>query len=191
MDSITKICKKCGKVKSIDEFPKRKLRNGCFSTRGSCNFCWINHVVTWNKTNKERRKEISRNSAKKQRNTPEGKIKEAQKRKDSKEQRRDYLQSWRHNNIDKWHAQDARNNHKRRTRVKNTQNTLTIQEWKEIIERQKNICLSCKRPFSEELKPTRDHIIPVSKGGSLTKENVQALCRPCNSSKFNKIIDFR
>ena len=32
-----------------------------------------------------------------------------------------------------------------------------------------------------------DHIIPVSKGGSNTVQNVQLLCRRCNGKKSNKI----
>ena len=30
---------------------------------------------------------------------------------------------------------------------------------------------------------TVDHIVPESKGGAATLENLQAMCRPCNSSK--------
>lgn len=37
----------------------------------------------------------------------------------------------------------------------------------------------------------QDHILPVSKGGGLTQDNVQALCRSCNASKSDKHIDFR
>jgi 5-methylcytosine-specific restriction endonuclease McrA len=32
-----------------------------------------------------------------------------------------------------------------------------------------------------------DHVIPVSKGGSNTVQNVQLLCRRCNSKKSDKI----
>lgn len=79
----------------------------------------------------------------------------------------------------------------RRARIKSTKNTLTKEEWFEILESQDYTCLRCHRKFSDDLKPTMDHIVPVSKGGGLTKENTQALCRFCNSSKQDKIIDYR
>ena len=33
------------------------------------------------------------------------------------------------------------------------------------------------------LAPTLDHVVPISKGGSHTYDNVQCLCRRCNSHK--------
>ncbi len=36
-----------------------------------------------------------------------------------------------------------------------------------------------------------DHIIPVSLGGCTTWENLQILCKGCNSNKYTKVIDYR
>ena len=36
--------------------------------------------------------------------------------------------------------------------------------------------------------PTRDHIIPISKGGNNVKENIVPAYRSCNSKKHNKLI---
>ena len=44
-------------------------------------------------------------------------------------------------------------------------------------------CAGCRRYFSERLKPQIDHILAVSKGGDNSPENLQLLCRSCNSSK--------
>ena len=80
----------------------------------------------------------------------------------------------------------ARAQHRRRVKSQQSPATLTASQWENIISTQGNCCNICGCSFTES-PPTKDHIIPVSKGGGLTKENVQALCRSCNSSKGAKI----
>jgi 5-methylcytosine-specific restriction endonuclease McrA len=89
-------------------------------------------------------------------------------------------------------AKQARANHVRRVRAESAgPATLTAQEWQEIISQQHNRCLGCRKEFGAMLKPTRDHVIPVSCGGPLTRDNTVALCKPCNSRKRDRIIDLR
>ena len=76
-----------------------------------------------------------------------------------------------------------RKNHRRRMRSKQTEATLTAPQWQKILEMQRTRCNLCGRRFTKKLPPTTDHIIPLSKGGGLTFENAQALCRSCNSRK--------
>ena len=80
----------------------------------------------------------------------------------------------------------ARADHNRRTRLKNTECTLTVKQWDKILKMQNNRCVNCGREFGEKLKPTKDHIIPLSLGGGFTLGNVQALCKSCNSKKRNR-----
>lgn len=77
--------------------------------------------------------------------------------------------------------------HLRRSRVKCVRNSLTLLQWEKILETQGNKCAICGKAFCKSRKPTMDHIIPLSKGGGLTFENVQALCGNCNSSKSAKL----
>lgn len=35
--------------------------------------------------------------------------------------------------------------------------------------------------------PTKDHIVPVSRGGRNDAANLQVLCRPCNSRKHDRL----
>jgi 5-methylcytosine-specific restriction endonuclease McrA len=60
--------------------------------------------------------------------------------------------------------------------------THTDAEWERVKEDQGYICLGCglAEPY---IVLTRDHIIPVSKGGTNDISNIQGLCGPCNSRK--------
>ena len=64
---------------------------------------------------------------------------------------------------------------------------LTGREWMAILKKYGGICLRCGS--SERL--TRDHVLPISMGGTTTAANIQPLCRSCNSSKNAKYIDYR
>lgn len=56
----------------------------------------------------------------------------------------------------------------------------TFAEWELLLKQYGNICPRCKKECQNF---TVDHIIPISKGGSNFIENIQPLCRSCNSSK--------
>lgn len=47
----------------------------------------------------------------------------------------------------------------------------------------KILCAYCKREFSESLKPTIDHVIPLALGGKDDLDNLVLACRNCNRDK--------
>lgn len=63
----------------------------------------------------------------------------------------------------------------------------TLKEWKNVLEYFGNRCLWCETTDNLE----RDHVVPISKGGTNYIHNIQPLCKTCNRKKWNKIIDFR
>jgi 5-methylcytosine-specific restriction endonuclease McrA len=65
----------------------------------------------------------------------------------------------------------------------------TLEQWNALKAKYDYSCLSCARP-EPEIKLTRDHIVPLTKGGSDSIENIQPLCQPCNTRKYNKTISF-
>ena len=85
----------------------------------------------------------------------------------------------------------ARYNSARRSRVISQENTLTLEEVNLLLGFQGGVCARCRMEFSSSFPYTLDHMLPVSKGGGLTLNNVQLLCTSCNSSKSNKHIVYR
>lgn len=77
--------------------------------------------------------------------------------------------------------------HRYRTRKSKAGGQYTSQQWQELCEHYGQICLCCRK----KRKLTADHIIPVSKGGTSDINNIQPLCKPCNSKKGDRVIDFR
>ena len=70
-----------------------------------------------------------------------------------------------------------------RARKRNADGSHTLKEWQDLVVKFDNKCAFCK----ESKKLTKDHIIPLSKGGSDFIFNIQPLCKNCNSKKNNKI----
>lgn len=68
-------------------------------------------------------------------------------------------------------------------RRQNAEGSHTLEEWRSLKEECGNLCAFCKLLKSL----TKDHIIPVSEGGSDYISNIQPLCRNCNSRKWKTL----
>lgn len=76
---------------------------------------------------------------------------------------------------------------KRRAHKLGNGGSFTVQEWIELCKRYNHRCLACGK--DEPL--TADHVVPLSKGGTSNIDNIQPLCKSCNSRKRDKTIDYR
>lgn len=59
--------------------------------------------------------------------------------------------------------------------------THTYPEWLAVMARYGNRCVRCG--CYPDPRPCKDHIVPVYQGGSDAVENLQPLCRQCNTAK--------
>lgn len=79
---------------------------------------------------------------------------------------------------------------RRRARKREAEGSHTIQEWESLKATYSFTCLACEKR-EPNITLTRDHIVPLEKGGSDSITNIQPLCARCNSKKNNKTIDYR
>lgn len=80
------------------------------------------------------------------------------------------------------------NEQKRSISLKASKDHYTPSEWLELVYECVGKCLRCGNYTA---KLTADHIIPLTRGGSDGIENIQPLCKGCNSRKGTKTIDYR
>ena len=94
------------------------------------------------------------------------------------------VSQWRRANPDKIRLYTRRNKILRRCAL----GSHTLEEWQALCDYYMNQCLCCGEVPD---KLTRDHIIPISQGGTDNIDNIQPLCHFCNSSKYTKTMDYR
>ena len=99
------------------------------------------------------------------------------------EEHRRRVKEWRTANPEK----ESQKTRRRRALKTKAVGFFTDAEWKALCAQYDFLCLCC----GEEKPLTQDHIIPLSKGGSDTIDNIQPLCKPCNSRKGAKTTDYR
>lgn len=64
---------------------------------------------------------------------------------------------------------------------------VTVEIRERILKRDRSMCLNC----GTKKQLTVDHIKPISRGGKTEDENLQILCRSCNSKKQQKETNYR
>lgn len=70
-----------------------------------------------------------------------------------------------------------------------SESRVTAEEKKIIIERAKECCEYCRSQARFALQSfSVEHIIPRSKGGETTLDNLALACQGCNNHKYNKTV---
>lgn len=111
------------------------------------------------------------------------------------------LKKWRRDNPErnkehgrKWRAENPHlvviKEQRRRARIKGVGGDLSPDIHARLMDLQRGKCAVCGTPISKGFRHL-DHIMPISKGGTNTDDNVQLLCPTCNLSKSAKHpVDF-
>jgi 5-methylcytosine-specific restriction endonuclease McrA len=87
---------------------------------------------------------------------------------------------------EKWRLLRRARKHRRRAQKAGAGGSCSPAQWRSILARCKGLCQRCGSPG----EMTRDHIIPLSRGGSDDWTNIQPLCHGCNSIKCNAVTGF-
>ena len=74
---------------------------------------------------------------------------------------------------------------RRYAREKGAIGSHTLEEWENLKDEFDNKCAFCRK----KVKLTKDHIIPLSENGTDYIDNIQPLCRSCNSRKWKFIYE--
>ena len=61
--------------------------------------------------------------------------------------------------------------------------TLKVADWRDVMLYFRGGCAYCGAKQSRRVKLTKEHVVPVIKGGLTTRCNIIPACTPCNSSK--------
>ncbi len=204
-------CNKCGQVKCHRAFSKD--RKGKFGLSPWCKECVKSHQQANLDRINERRRENRREQADHynaylrefHRKNPEPKkARDRKYREEHAEEIKAYLRDYKRTNerykahsleynreYSRAHPErNAQNFNNRRARKQQAGGSFTSKEWLELCIRYHYTCLCCKRR-EPGITLTVDHVIPLSKGGSNSIENIQPLCLECNLRKGTNTKDYR
>jgi 5-methylcytosine-specific restriction endonuclease McrA len=171
-------------VKPLEDFHKSKT--GSCGRHGYCKPCVKLYELENRPKNRARRKEYGREYHR----LRGYKYTDAQRawHRDNYQKNKARLQArnkaWAKANPDKIRRLSLEGTNRRNARLRGAEGSHTHEEWTDLVEKCGHRCVRCG-----EAKPlTKDHIVPLIKGGSDYIENIQPLCQPCNSSKGGRIV---
>lgn len=184
-----KHCSKCGELKPLNEYYKRKASLDGYHRQ--CKKCIIAQVSKHYFDNPEPAKQRSKkwrldnpdwtkanNKNWRENNLEYSKARNHKWREDNKEQHRANSREWAKNNKEKRKAA----NYKRRAALEqNGIFKISNKEWQKIYDSE---CVYCG---SRDMVQA-DHVIPVTRGGRHSIGNLVPACRSCNTSKNSKTI---
>lgn len=161
--------------------PCKKCGTSDWADRGNCLQCSRDRANKWYSNNKDRHRANAK--AWEGDNYEKSLISKRKWRRANPKKQREAVANWEKRNSSKMSS--YRN--KRRTAKTKAGGSFTYYEWDQLVKQQNGRCLAC----GKKQKLAADHIIPVVKGGTSNIDNIQGLCKSCNSKKGIKTTDYR
>ncbi len=135
--------------------------------------------IQWHKDHPEQSLEISR----KYRRTEKGR--EGQRLRSAK-----HCDRLRTENPERWKFRNVQMVQRRKARLlSQLGEPFTYQQWWDKVAELGSKCTYCAKPFGADLRPTQDHIIPLTSGGMHDLSNIVPACHSCNARKGTQTLD--
>ena len=198
-----KTCKSCNAEKPLDQFWSNSRRKDGKETR--CGDCMAQKWREWNEKNLEKRRSYDAARYQANKDAIKEKVKKwvvenperaAARKKEHKDKNielyRGYARRWAEKNIEKkrksaiaWNSRNPESRRaskqNRRARERSAKGRITKQDVTSLMHLQKEKCANCHKPLAEGYHV--DHVMPLARGGSNERHNLQLLCPFCNLSK--------
>jgi hypothetical protein len=170
----TKQCSQCREIKNIDQFFNRKQSPDGLTPH--CKQCGISATRKWKKSNRQAVRVSGKRSYSKNKKV----LLEKQKiwRKENPVRAAEIRKKWRVSNRSKCA------NYQLIRRTQKRENGVFLILPHELNRLYSSPCQIC----GTRKNITVDHVIPIRQGGRHSIGNLQPMCKPCNSSKGNKLM---
>ena len=176
-----KNCSTCGELKSFSEFTKDKARKDGLDL--SCRTC----TSIRNRARYAKNKEAE--AARKARAYAENRdvmlARNRRWREANREKEREQHKVYYANNP---HVFARRGTNRKESWSKIEKFEISKRDMQRLLIRSGGACSFCKRSFTDKLRPTWDHVVPVSRGGTHGVGNLLPCCRTCNCSKNSRTL---
>lgn len=187
---LTKRCCGCKEMKlRVDFYKNRSTQDGL---NHYCKPCWNARIKAAIDSGKH--SEYCKKSKRNEASTPEGLERQRERVRLWGRKKREQDPVWREKY--RLRAREYYREHKeqcvhnvraRALRLAGAGGSHSLEAWRQLKALFGNRCVCC----GKQGKVTKDHIVPVSRGGSDDITNIQPLCIACNKSKFTRDRDYR
>ena len=188
-DPESRACTQCLEVKSLSLFHKQ--RGSLYGRRAICNACDYKKECEYRQKPEVRARRQARQRAANARLSPE-----------KKAAKRDYLRRWKETYVPseeqrernrqatrEWHKKNRprMREHCRRYEAKKRAVTIGVVSYDRILDRDGLHCYLCNTAVAvSEL--SFDHVVPLSRDGAHTEDNIRVVHAVCNSRKRNRLL---